>query len=153
MKYISTIFLTIIMLLSFTVSSQSKVAHIDFQKLVSEMPSVLAAQGLVESDICISARFVISMSSDIFVSQASVFAAQGLAESPQHLSRCPKMPSAQPAIATRQPDTPQYAVLSSKTCTLSSVMLSLLSSCRFGCPSDVVCGAQRCFAKTMFPKR
>ena len=44
MKYISTIFLTIIMLLSFTVSSQSKVAHIDFQKLVSEMPSVLAAQ-------------------------------------------------------------------------------------------------------------
>ena len=44
MKYISTIFLTIIMLLSFTVNSQSKVAHIDFQKLVSEMPSVLAAQ-------------------------------------------------------------------------------------------------------------
>jgi len=39
--YISTI---CIVLLSFTSQAQSKITHIDFQKLVSEMPDVIAAQ-------------------------------------------------------------------------------------------------------------
>jgi outer membrane protein len=33
-----------VVLMSFTAQAQSKVAHIDFQKLVSEMPEVIAAQ-------------------------------------------------------------------------------------------------------------
>lgn len=43
--------------------------------------SVLAAQGLAESEISISTRHVISISHDIFIFQASVLAAQGLVES------------------------------------------------------------------------
>ena len=43
--------------------------------------SVLAAQGLAESEISISTRRVISISHDIFIFQASVLAAQGLVES------------------------------------------------------------------------
>ena len=48
MKYISTLFLTIVLMLSSATYAQSKVAHIDFQKLISEMPSVLAAQEEVQ---------------------------------------------------------------------------------------------------------
>ena len=44
MKYISTLVLTLALTLSSVTFAQSKVAHIDFQKLISEMPSVLAAQ-------------------------------------------------------------------------------------------------------------
>ncbi|MGB0358111.1 MAG: OmpH family outer membrane protein [Flavobacteriaceae bacterium] len=44
MKYISTLVITLVLMLSSATYAQSKVAHIDFQKLVSEMPSVLAAQ-------------------------------------------------------------------------------------------------------------
>ena len=43
--------------------------------------SVFAAQALVESVVCISIRYVISMLDNIFVFQASVFAAQVLVES------------------------------------------------------------------------
>lgn len=48
MKYISTLVLTLVLMLTSATYAQSKVAHIDFQKLVSEMPSVLAAQEEVQ---------------------------------------------------------------------------------------------------------
>ena len=48
MKYISTLVLTLALTLSSVTFAQSKVAHIDFQKLISEMPSVLAAQEEVQ---------------------------------------------------------------------------------------------------------
>lgn len=48
MKYISTLVLTVVLMLTSATYAQSKVAHIDFQKLVSEMPSVLAAQEEVQ---------------------------------------------------------------------------------------------------------
>ncbi|MDG1821939.1 MAG: OmpH family outer membrane protein [Flavobacteriaceae bacterium] len=48
MKYISTLVLTLALILSSATFAQSKVAHIDFQKLISEMPSVLAAQEEVQ---------------------------------------------------------------------------------------------------------
>jgi len=48
MKYLSTIVLTLTLTLSSLSFAQSKVAHIDFQKLISEMPSVLAAQEEVD---------------------------------------------------------------------------------------------------------
>jgi outer membrane protein len=48
MKYFSTLVLTLTLTLSSLSFAQSKVAHIDFQKLVSEMPSVLAAQEEVD---------------------------------------------------------------------------------------------------------
>ncbi len=44
MKYLSTLILITTLMLTSATFAQSKVAHIDFQKLVSEMPSVLAAQ-------------------------------------------------------------------------------------------------------------
>ena len=51
--------------------------------------SVLAAQGLAESEISISTRRVISISHDIFIFQANVLAAQGLVESESCISiRC-----------------------------------------------------------------
>ena len=40
MKYLSTLLLTVILMLSSASYAQSKVAHLDFQKLISEMPSV-----------------------------------------------------------------------------------------------------------------
>ena len=48
MKYLSTLLLTVILMLSSTTYAQSKVAHLDFQKLISEMPSVIAAQEEVQ---------------------------------------------------------------------------------------------------------
>jgi outer membrane protein len=48
MKYISTLVLTLALSVNSLSFAQSKVAHIDFQKLVSEMPSVLAAQEEVQ---------------------------------------------------------------------------------------------------------
>ena len=48
MKYLSTLVLTLALSVSSLSFAQSKVAHIDFQKLVSEMPSVLAAQEEVQ---------------------------------------------------------------------------------------------------------
>lgn len=48
MKYISTLVLTLVLMLSNSSFAQSKVAHIDFQTLVSQMPSVLAAQEEVQ---------------------------------------------------------------------------------------------------------
>ena len=48
MKYISTLVLTLALILSSATFAQSKVAHIDFKKLISEMPSVLAAQEEVQ---------------------------------------------------------------------------------------------------------
>ena len=48
MKYISTLVLTVVLMLTSATYAQSKVAHIDFQKLISEMPSVLAAQEEVQ---------------------------------------------------------------------------------------------------------
>jgi len=44
MKYISTLVLTLVLMLTSATYAQSRVSHIDFQKLISEMPSVLAAQ-------------------------------------------------------------------------------------------------------------
>ena len=48
MKYLSTLLLTVILMLSNVTYAQSKVAHLDFQKLISEMPSVIAAQEEVQ---------------------------------------------------------------------------------------------------------
>ncbi|MEK9529990.1 MAG: OmpH family outer membrane protein [Flavobacteriaceae bacterium] len=48
MKYLSTLVLTLALSVSSLSFAQSKLAHIDFQKLVSEMPSVLAAQEEVQ---------------------------------------------------------------------------------------------------------
>ena len=48
MKYLSTLLLTVILMLSSATYAQSKVAHLDFQKLISEMPSVIAAQEEVQ---------------------------------------------------------------------------------------------------------
>ncbi len=48
MRYLSTLILIAILTLSSTTYAQSKVAHLDFQKLISEMPSVLAAQEEVQ---------------------------------------------------------------------------------------------------------
>ena len=48
MKYLSTFVLTLALSVSSLSFAQSKLAHIDFQKLVSEMPSVLAAQEEVQ---------------------------------------------------------------------------------------------------------
>ena len=49
--------------------------------------SAFAAQGLVESELRLSTECVLSMSSGIFVFQASVLAAQGLAENEICISR------------------------------------------------------------------
>ncbi len=48
MKYLSTLVLTLALSVSSLSFAQSKLAHIDFQKLISEMPSVLAAQEEVQ---------------------------------------------------------------------------------------------------------
>ncbi len=48
MKYLSTLVLTLALSVRSLSFAQSKLAHIDFQKLVSEMPSVLAAQEEVQ---------------------------------------------------------------------------------------------------------
>ena len=42
--------------------------------------SVFAAQGLIESDCCISRRYAMLIIDDVFVLQAGVFAAQGQVE-------------------------------------------------------------------------
>ena len=51
MKYLSTLLLTVILMLSSATYAQSKVAHLDFQKLISEMPSVIAAQEEVQKKV------------------------------------------------------------------------------------------------------
>ena len=49
MKHLKTLFIAILMAAPMTfASAQSKVAHIDTQKLISEMPEVIAAQKQLE---------------------------------------------------------------------------------------------------------